>query len=298
MESGWTPSRLPAGAELAQDERGLSLVELVVALLLLGVVTSSGWSVATQVLNSYRWQAAHAQLQSSLRVGVSVIGSELRELGGGSADGDLIQLDSTAITYRAMRHTSFLCRPPDSQRREIVIWREPSYGLRQLEAGRDSILVFAENDPVLESDNAWLRAAIVSRARGTLCPGNTYGIRLGLAGVSSGSLTGVERGSPVRGFQVTRLLLYQDRKSVSWLGLKEWKGGSGWSVTQPVLGPLAPNGLRFEYLDGTGRSTTQLGDVAVVAITIVAQSNRRVARVGHLTDSLSTFVALRNVLQQ
>jgi hypothetical protein len=272
---------------------------LVVALLLLGVVTSSGWSVATQALRSYQWQAAHAQLQSSLRVGVSVIGSELRELGGGSADGgDLIRLDSTAITYRAMRHTSFLCRPPDSQRREIVIWREPSYGLRQLEAGRDSILVFAENDPVLESDNAWLRAAIVSLARGTLCPGNREGVRLGLAGVSSGSLTGVERGSPVRGFQVTRLLLYEDRQSVSWLGLKEWKGGSGWSVTQPVLGPLAPNGLRFEYLDGTGRSTTQPGNVAVVAITIVAQSNRSVARVGRFTDSLSTFVALRNVLRR
>ena len=284
---------------MAPDERGLSLVELVVVVLLLGVVTSAGWSVATQVLHSYRWQTAHAQLQSTLRVGVSVIGSELRELGGSSAGrGDLIELDSASITYRAMRHTSFLCRLPDTQRREIVVWHEPSYGLRQLEVGRDSILVFAENDPVLESDNTWLRAAIVSLAGGTLCPGDTKGIRLGLAGVSSGSLAGVERGSPVRGFQVTRMLLYEDRQSTAWLGLKEWKGGSGWSVTQPVLGPLAPNGLRFEYLDGTGRSTSEPGDVAVVAITIVAQSYGRVARVGHISDSVSTFVALRNVLRQ
>jgi len=271
----------------------------MVASLLLGVVTSAGWSIATQVLQSYRWQAAHAQLQSSLRVGVSVIGSELRELGGGSASGgDLIELNSTSITYRATRHMSFLCRPPDSQRRELVVWRAPSYGLRQLEAGRDSILVFAENDPILESDNAWLRAAIVSVAGGSLCPGNTKGIRLGLAGVSSGSLTGVERGAPVRGFQVTRMLSYEDRQSTAWLGLKEWKGGSGWSVTQPVLGPLAPNGLRFEYLDGNGRPTSQPGDVAVVAITLVARSYGRVARFGHITDSLSTFVALRNVPYQ
>ena len=277
----------------------MSLVELVVASLLLCVVTSAGWSAATQVLHAYRWQAAHAQLQSSLRAGVSVIGSELRELGGGSAGGgDLIELNSTSITYRAMRYTSFLCRPPDSQRREVVVWHEPSYGLRELEAGRDSILVFSENDPVLESDNAWLRAAVVSLAGGTQCPGNTAGVRLGLAGVSSGSLTGVERGAPVRGFQVTRMLLYEDRQSTAWLGLKEWKGGSGWSVTQPVLGPLATNGLRFEYLDGNGRPTSQPGDVAVVAITLVARSHGRVARVGHITDSLSTFVALRNVLRQ
>ncbi|UCD25716.1 MAG: prepilin-type N-terminal cleavage/methylation domain-containing protein, partial [Gemmatimonadota bacterium] len=261
------------GVELVRANSGFSLIELMVVLLLLGLVSSLVLRVGIIALESHRLQASRAQLQSSLRLGVSLLASELRELGGdGLNGGDVVELDATSITYRAMRNASFLCRSPDSRRREIVVWAQPSYGLRRLEANRDSVLIFAENDPVISSDNEWLRAAVVSRGGGSVCPGGRDGVRLGLVGVPGSLLTGVQRGAPVRGFQVSRLLYYEDRQSTGWLGLREWRGGSGWSVTQPVLGPLAPDGLRLEYLDATGRTTERAGSVAVIAVTLVAQS--------------------------
>jgi hypothetical protein len=247
-------------------------------------------------MNSFRRQSARAQLQASLRVAISLFGSELRELGGDSVSGgDVIEADSTSIVYRAMRRTAFICRPTDPSRLEVVVWRDHSYGQRSFEPGRDSLLLFAENDPLLEQDNAWLRALIVSRGGGRLCPAGAAGVRLGLAGVSTSELAGVERGAPVRGFQVTRLLLYQDREATSWLGLKEWAWGRGWSITQPVLGPLTATGLRLEYSDRGGGATANPGAVAMVAVTVEARSDRRLPRTGYLTDSLATFVALRNL---
>ena len=278
------------------DKRGLSLVELIIALLLLGVVATGTVRIITGSMRSFRRQAARSQIQASLRTAVAIVASELRELGSG---GDLIEIAPASITYRAMRKTAFLCRTPDPRQSEITLWRTPAYGLRQLEAGRDSILIFAENDPRIAGDNTWLSAAVVAVVGGDFCPGRLAGFRVRLSGISQGSLAGVDNGAPVRGFQVTQLLLYHDSRRVYWLGWKEWRLGSGWSITQPVLGPLAPAGLRFDYLDSSGRATDSPSRTAVITLKLVAQSSGRAVAVaganGMVTDSVTTSVALRNV---
>jgi len=278
--------------------RGLSLLELVVALLLLGMVGSGVTAIVATSLRSVRRQAGRARIQASLRTAVTIVASELRELGSGTSSGDLIAMEPQAITYRAKRSTAFLCRKPAPRVPEITVWSDPVYGLRPLEAGRDSILVFAENDPRTSEDNEWHHAMIVAVINGPACPGPARGIRIRLAGLSSASLAGVERGAPVRGFQATRLLLYRDARRTWWLGLKEYRVGSGWSITQPVLGPLAENGLRFEYLDASGRPVGDSRLVAAIGVTVVAQGSRPVAAVagagGMMSDSLSTHVTLRN----
>jgi len=281
---------------VAVDKRGLSLVELMIALLLLGVVATGTVRIVTGSMRSFRRQAARSQIQTSLRTAVAIVASELRELG---SVGDLIAIAPESITYRAMRKTGFLCRRPEPGRSEITLWRNPTYGLRQLEAGRDSILIFAENDPRMVGDNTWLSAAVVAVTGGDLCPDGSAGVQVRLAGISPESWVGVERGAPIRGFQVTQLLLYHDSRRVYWLGWKEWRLGSGWSITQPVLGPLAPAGLRFDYLDSSGRATNSPSHVAVIALKVVAQSSGRAVAVaranGVVTDSVTTSVALRNV---
>jgi len=278
------------------DKRGLSLVELIIALLLLGVVATGTVRIMTGSMRSFRRQAARSQIQASLRTAVAIVVSELRELGSG---GDLIEIDPESITYRAMRKTAFLCRTPDPRQSEITLWRTPAYGLRQLEAGRDSILIFAENDPRIAGDNTWLSAAVVAVVGGDFCPGRLAGFRVRLSGISQESLAGVDSGAPIRGFQVTQLLLYHDSRRVYWLGWKEWRLGSGWSITQPVLGPLAPAGLRFDYLDSSGRATDSPSRTAVITLKLVAQRSGRAVAVaranGMVTDSVTTSVALRNV---
>ena len=281
---------------VAVGKRGLSLVELIIALLLLGVVATGTVRIVTGSMRSFRRQAARSQIQASLRSAVAIVASELRELGSG---GDLIEIAPASITYRAMRNTAFLCRAPDPRQSEITLWRTPTHGLRQLEAGRDSILIFAENDSRIVGDNTWLSAAVVAVTGGDLCPDGSAGVQVRLAGMSPESLVGVDRGAPVRGFQVTQLLLYHDSRRVYWLGWKEWRLGSGWSITQPVLGPLAPAGLRFEYLDSSGRATNSPSSTAVITLKLVAQSSGRAVAVaganGVVIDSVTTSVALRNV---
>jgi prepilin-type N-terminal cleavage/methylation domain-containing protein len=278
--------------------RGLSLVELLLAMVLFGVLATGTVRIARGSMRSFHQQAAHSRIHASLRTAVALVASELRELGADGSSGDLIEIAPTAITYRAMRSTSFLCRRPDPSASEITVWRSPFYGLRELEAGRDSILIFAEHDPQTSDDNAWHSAAVVAVVRGDLCPGRSAGMLIRLLGVSPGVLVGVERGAPVRGFQVTQLRLYQDSRRVYWLGWKEWRPGSGWSRTQPVLGPLAPHGLKFGYLDASGRATLNASRTAVVTMKVVAVSSGRAVAVaqanGVMTDSVTTTVALRN----
>jgi len=282
----------------AGGERGVSLIEVILVLLLLGVVGSSVIAIVTTSLRSVRRQAARGQIQATLRTAVTVLASEFRELGAGTGAGDLIEIGPDAITYRAKRSTAFLCSKPDSRVPEITAWSDPIYGLRPLEAGRDSVLVFAENDPRTVDDNEWHRAMTVAVVVGEFCPGPSQGIRIRLGGIAGRSLAGVERGAPVRGFQATRVLIYQDARRTWWLGLREYRPESGWSITQPVLGPLSRNGLRFQYSDAAGRPVGDSQLVTAIRVTVIAQSSRRVAHVtgpgGVMVDSLSTHVALRN----
>jgi hypothetical protein len=281
-----------------RSQGGLSLVELILVVLLLGLVGSSAIAIVTTALRSFQSQAARAQIQATLRTAVTVVGSELRELGAGSP-GDLAEIGLHTITYRAKRSTAFLCRKPDALVPEITAWGDPVYGLRPLEAGRDSILVFAENDPRDSDDNAWHSAMVVAVISGRFCPGPARGILVRLAGLAPGSLSGVERGAPVRGFQASRLVLYRDSRRSWWLGHSEYRAQNGWSITQPVLGPLSSGGFRLEYLDWSGEPATEPRFVRVIGMTVVAQSSGRVASVLGLEpmrDSLTTYVALRNGL--
>jgi len=276
--------------------RGLSLIELLVGLSLLAVFSTAVVGVLVQGQRSYRQQVERVQVQANLRTGVTIIVAEMRELGSSDSSGpDLLEIEPGSVTYRAMRSTYFVCTTPDPASRDLEVWKVPSYGLRQLEAGRDSLLILAENNPTFESDNAWRTAGVVSVREGLYCPGPAEGFSIGLAGVD---LAGVEYGAPVRAFQVTRMLLYSDRTGQHWLGIREWRSASGWSSTQPIVGPLATNGLRLSYLDARGERTTLPERVALIGITLAGVGERRWIPLagprGLVADSITTYVTLRN----
>jgi prepilin-type N-terminal cleavage/methylation domain-containing protein len=278
--------------------RGFTLIELTVVLLLLGVLATATVRLLIQGQRSYREQVERVQVQGNVRTGVAILVQELRELGGGSSGPDLLDILPESITYRAMRNAQFLCRAPNRGRPEIVVWSDPSYGLRQLDSDRDSILLFVENDPGLRSDNMWYSAGVGSVSRGSFCPGPAPGLRIRLTGINPMLIAGVQNGAPVRGFQVTRLLLYRDGGGQYWIGLREWRQPNGWSITQPIVGPLVENGLRLSYLNQQGETTAVPQEVALVEIKVVGVSERRwrplAGSRGQIHDSLTTHVALRN----
>jgi prepilin-type N-terminal cleavage/methylation domain-containing protein len=276
--------------------KGLTLIELLVGLSLLAVFSTAVVGLLVQGQRSYQQQVERVQVQAHLRTGIAIIAAELRELGSSDSAGpDLLEMKPSSVTYRAMRSTHFLCATPGPASGDLVVWKVPSYELRQLEPGRDSLLILAENNPTLESDNAWRTAAVTSVHQGLFCPGPAEGLRISVVGAV---LAGVEGGAPVRAFQVTRMLLYGDRSGQHWLGLREWRAASGWSTTQPVVGPVAANGLRLSYLDARGETTTSPERVALIGITFAGVGERRwiplAGSRGLVRDSLTTYVTLRN----
>ncbi len=275
---------------------GFTLIELLVSLLLLAVFSTAVMILLVQGQRSYGLQVERMQVQGTLRTGVAIITQELRGLGSGDSSGpDLLEMMPGAVTYRAMRGTYFVCRSPDTEDNELVVFRDPSYGLRRLEAARDSLLFFAENDPGQASDNAWRSAAVAYVRQGAFCPGMAEGFGVGIAGAA---LRGVAVGAPVRAFQVSQIRLYDDRSGQHWIGLREWRQSSGWSSTQPVVGPMASDGLRLSYLNVRGEPTNVPQEVIQVGMTLTGVGERRWIALagsrGFVRDSLSTYVTLRN----
>jgi len=225
-------------------DRGFTLVELIVALSLMGIATVAIGSVFVSGLRTYARQIELAQVRANLRMAMATFTRELRGLdAGGSLGSDIAEMSRSSLTYRAARSTYFLCTVPDVASSTVTVWQHPQFGLRQIEAGRDSLLLFAENDDATPVDNAWLPAALSSVTAGGFCPGGKPGLQLAIRGVSQNELGGLRRGAVVRGFQMTTILLYSDSENRSWVGLREWKLSSGWSITQPILGPVAREGL-------------------------------------------------------
>ncbi len=274
---------------------GFALVELLLALTLAGIVALAIQRVLVAGTRFFAEHALRVEVGHNLRTAMSLVTAELRELN--PAGGDLIEMASSSVTYRAMRHASFVCGPADLATRKVPVALDPQLGLRAVEPGRDSVLILSMGRGEAAEGEAWQSAAVDSVAH-VPCPSGAPGWLLTLSGVDAAVLGGVPVGAPVRGYQVTRLRSYEDATGVVWLGLSEWRAESGWSVTQPIIGPLEGlEGFRLEYLDADGQLTGDPSHVRLVNISLALAGSRRVSRRGgsHAPrDSLRSAVSFRN----
>jgi hypothetical protein len=157
-------------------------------------------------------------------------------------------------------------------------------------------LLFAENEVAAVGDDTWLPAGLSSVTAGAFCPGGEPGFRLVVSGLSPGELGGLSRGAVVRGFQMTRILLYSDSEGRSWVGLREWRPGNGWSITQPIFGPVDSDGLRFDYYEAGGGPAAIPSEIVRIGVTVVGVGTRPAAAGAGIAprDSLTVHVGLRN----
>jgi len=265
----------------------------------MGIVAVVIASVFVRGIRTYSRQIELAEVRANLRLAMATLTSELRGLDAADPlGGDIAAMGPSFLTYRATRSTHFLCEVPDLPTATLTVWQHPHSALRMIEPGRDSVLLFAENDGSTSVDNIWLAAALNSVTSGAFCPGGEPGLRFAVQGLSGEQLAGLSRGAAVRGFQMTTILLYSGADGRAWVGLREWRPGSGWSVTQPILGPVADRGLRFEYLDAGGGITTSPRQVARIRISVVGVGYQRavtgVGSASQVRDSLAINIGLRN----
>lgn len=283
-----------------RNRYGFTLIELMVALVLLGIV---GGVTYQMLINTQRLSTAQAErmnLQSAVRTGALVVPSELREVGITAAGAsDLVHIATDSVTYRAMRGVGFTCSVTATQIKLINSFALPFNSLRGVVAGgRDSLLIYVDNDPNTDGDDQWITAPVNAVAASTC--GGTAAIAITTnditGSISSGTIDAVIVGGPVRTFEVMRLKLYT-LDGQSWLGAQSLSAGES---VQPALGPLTNNGFELAYFDVNGNATTNAANVRSMQITLRGVTERPIARGGnvganaYVQDSLVARVMLRN----
>lgn len=281
------------------NRRAFTLVEMLVALILFGVLSMSLQRLMVSTQRAYVRQSQRLALNASIRAGISILPGEVRELNAGDAAGsDIIKMTDSSLIYKAMRGLYVLCDDAPASGR-LTVYRGLELGLRPVDKDLDSILVFADFDPKTRADDVWLHGDVTNVSRGgTNCPDGSPAIRIRTSGMAAAALAGVTRGAPVRTFEVVEVSLYQDAEGY-WLGGQRYnKSASVWTGMEPLLGPLAGGGLRLTYYDAAGAATGDPTRVVRIGITVTGQTRGQVGRTGgrvtYGLDSLVTQVALRN----
>ncbi|MEE8268119.1 MAG: prepilin-type N-terminal cleavage/methylation domain-containing protein [Gemmatimonadales bacterium] len=283
---------------MASSSRGFTLMELMIALVVFAIAAGA---ISKFALNSQRLSQAQVEIiamQSNLRTGILVVPTELRELAASGTGSDILAMASTSITFRAMRGVGFMCQISPTEIRLLDTGSIPFYGTRVIIAGRDSVIVFVENDPDDSLDDAWLVLQPTAVDLASTC-GVNAAVRLtfnDFSGLLTNGVADLQVGGPVRSFEVMQLA-QMTSGGATWLGARSVSGGQ--ATLQPVLGPLQVNGLLLEYFTGTGVATTAPTAVRQIRITLRGLTQRAVSRTledsrAFLQDSLITTVTLRN----
>jgi prepilin-type N-terminal cleavage/methylation domain-containing protein len=280
--------------------RGFTLVELLIALLLMGIVTAAFYSSLTTNQRAYQKQTQVMDLQQNMRAATAILPSELREID--ASEGDISAMSATSITFRAHRWMGFICTAPVmpvlANPTTMVVRRDPFYGRWPINIATDSLFVRYEGDDASRKDDGWARARPTVPVVAAGCPDTkpglliTMNLNLGALPNVAGAITS---GSPVLGYEIVTYGLYQPPGSTDWfIGLTTANG------RQPLIGPLLPNGLSLSYYDSTGVVTANRDSVARVDIVVRALTNQQVrsttgaSTLARVVDSVRTSVALRN----
>ena len=284
---------------MVAKRRGVSLIELLVAVTLLAVVAGAALRSLVALGRQSVAVSEHAAVQAGVRTGMMLVEAELRGLGADAGDADLLQLGVDSITYRAPRGFGVTCALSANQVR--VRDGEPFRfsGLRAVAPGRDSLLLFVEGDSTSRLDDRWIRLPVYSV--GSSSCGTVPAIAIGTGDLSAllaaGAALPLLPGGPVRTFEVVRIAEYQSGGE-RWLGMASISGGE---AIQPVAGPLVGAGLTVEYLGATGAPVVQGSAVRQLRIALVGAGDRAVGAAwtgrpaGAAVDSLLTRITLRNV---
>jgi prepilin-type N-terminal cleavage/methylation domain-containing protein len=285
------------------NRRGLSLVELLVALVILGLVSASLYRVLVNNQRVYQAQTQRIDLQQNIRAAVTILPAEFRELD--ASDGDILAMGPNSISIRAFRVLGFICSAPNLPLlplagQQIIVRDSLLFGSRGFIAGSDQIMVYYEGNRAVRADDAWTAPTLLTASASQNCPDGKSGTRLTLLNLTLTPLpvplvvNGLTRGSPVRAFEPVTYMLWQGPDTRYYIALSTSNG------IQPLVGPILANGLSFAYYDSTGAVTATPTLVSSIGITVRAETVQPVQVSAGSTlreiavDSLTTRVALRN----
>jgi prepilin-type N-terminal cleavage/methylation domain-containing protein len=280
--------------------RGFTLIELMIALVLLGMISAAVYQVLVSDQRIYQAQTQRIDLQQNIRAAVTILPAEFRVLD--ASDGDIYAMSSDSIKIRAMRAVGVVCDTPilggALAARGITVRNALLFGSRPFTAGTDSLLIYYEGNPGTRSDDGWVSGDLaltgVALCVGDGRPGTRLTTNLKPFLLPKQNLPGaIPLGAPVWGFEVDTYKLYQAADGKWYLGLRNAGG------LQPMVGPLmGANGLTLSYYDAAGVVTAVPANVAQIEIRVRGQTAQPIRLADgtqtNQVDSIVTRVTLRN----
>jgi prepilin-type N-terminal cleavage/methylation domain-containing protein len=276
---------------------GFTMVEVMIALVIMGIVTGSIYKLLDTSQRISLAQAEQVDLQANVRTGSLVVPNELRELNTvttGAANGpqnDVLIANASQVRYRAMRGLGFVCAATATT---LTISSATWTGLRAPDATRDDIYVFLDLNQSINTDDSWLQVNITAAAL------SANGCGAGLPGyvLTAAAMPPVPVSTPLRSYEVMEFRLYTDAGEW-WLGAQSISAGEN---IQPVLGPLTANGFQLVYLDANGNVTANTPAIKSIRVTVrgltdAAVRDNGTAALGHPEEQLVTQVLLRNSIR-
>ena len=273
-----------------RNRSGFTLVELMVAIVIGGLIIAALHQVLQLQSQSVQMQTAQISVQQSNRITLGVLAGEIREVD--AAEGDLLMASTDSLRVRVVRKLGFACAV-DSLLLQLNVW----------EAGTpfetdDSIVVFVDNDTISSIDDGWRTVSVTdadtltsltTSCGATEFNGETASTRR-LTVVDTGSVAGIRRGAIVR--SVHHLTYGLFNIDGEWMvGRREADG-----TLTPLIGPLESGGLSFTYRDTLGAVLTPTTAAQRAAVRRIGITVRGVndGNANTYTDSLVTQVFLRN----
>ncbi len=266
----------------AEKRRGFSLVELTVVVVLGLLVLTAVHTTLTTNLRAYTVVNSKVRSQQTIRGGSQILFAELRELS--PRGGDLISMAADSMTVRSSSAFEIVCGAVKSAKMDVM-----RYG-RWIAIG-DSVFVLADNDPARTADDVW-HAARVSAVDTTATCGGNEAHKITLQGMKAAlAADSVLLGAPVRVYQYySYSLAFVDG---NWYLARSDPFGEA----EPLVGPLRPpgeDGLRIEYLDSLGVTTTIPADVAQFRITLRSAPGAAGPNGELIADTIVTRIYARN----
>ena len=299
--------------------RGFTLVELMIAIILLGIVGLAMARTMTMMLRVTSAQVQLASAEGTARTGSLAVPQEFREIGYDTipligVSTDLISIKPNRLTFRAMRGVGVTCYVEPGGFLEFRILK-PTFGLRTPQIS-DSYRLFVEGDKNLGADDQWVSFTVTGVDNASNCGANPA-IRLTLAGRPQMQLPGTGTvnvtsvyffvGGPIRWYEDMEYGPIDDAVTGrTYLGARSLNLGE--ATLKPMIGPLPDStGFALTYYDANGVVLDPLTaakiDVRSIGIAMRGSTTGPITLAGASTRTrgnapVTTRVALRNNLRQ
>ena len=304
-------------AHRPRSRRGFTLVELLVAIVLLAIVAGGMMGIIVRQQQFYSGSAGVLETRGSVRDGMAMITSDLRSLSPSKLD--IYAMGRTFIEFRLNTGAATVCTISVDRKTVTVppLVLSTNTGLTSwisAPQNGDSVFVYDADTSANASDDKWdanqLTAAATS---GASCPNSTgFTTTAGEAGsgwqvpMHDALAATVQVGAALRFFRRARYQLFQASDGLWYLGFYDCLPTRSPACTtlEPVSGPYlpaansGPSGLELTYYTASGAVTTDVTLVRRIGIVTRAQSRSIVhtpgRAQGYYQDSLSVFLAVRN----